>query len=90
MSDDLISRQAAIGYAISGLTREIDGEKWIRVSEVRESIKELPSEQPTVDVVRCKDCKHHDEGKSGAIYCPILVGGFVREDFFCADGERRE
>ena len=41
--DDLISRQAAIANAISGRTREIDGEKWIRVSEVRESIKTLPS-----------------------------------------------
>ena len=43
--DDLISRQAAIGHAISGLTREYEGEKWIRVSEVRESLKTLPSAQ---------------------------------------------
>lgn len=45
--NDLISRQAAIAYAISGYTREIDGENWIRVSEVRESIKALPGAQPT-------------------------------------------
>lgn len=44
--DDLISRQAAIAYSISGMTREIDGDKWIRVSEVRESIKTMPSAQP--------------------------------------------
>ena len=50
--NDLISRQAAIANAISGRTREIDGEKWIRVSEVRESIKTLPSAQPE----RCEDC----------------------------------
>ena len=43
---DLISRQAAIAYLISGMTREIDGDKWIRVSEVRESIKTMPSAQP--------------------------------------------
>lgn len=43
---DTISRQAAIAYSISGMTREIDGEKWIRVSEVRESIKTMPSAQP--------------------------------------------
>lgn len=43
MNDDIISRQAAIANAISGRTREIDGEKWIRISEVRESIKTLPS-----------------------------------------------
>lgn len=40
---DLIDRQAAIAYAISGLTREIDEENWIRVSEVRESLQTLPS-----------------------------------------------
>lgn len=43
---ELIPRQAAIAYAISGYTREIDGENWIRVSEVRESIKAVPSAQP--------------------------------------------
>lgn len=45
---DLIDRQTAIAYSISGKTREIDGEKWIRVSEVRESIKMMPSAQPEV------------------------------------------
>lgn len=34
---DAISRQAAIAHAISGWTRELEGEKWIRVSEVREN-----------------------------------------------------
>lgn len=43
MNDDTISRQAAIAYAISGLTRELEGEKWIRVSEVRESLQTMPS-----------------------------------------------
>lgn len=50
MSDDLISRQAAIGHAISGLTREIDGERWIRVAEVRESLKTMPSAQRWIPV----------------------------------------
>ena len=40
---DLISRQAAIAHAISGRTRELEGEKWIRVSEVRESLQTMPS-----------------------------------------------
>lgn len=42
-NNDLIRRDAAISYAISGLTREFDGEKWIRVSEVRENLKTMPS-----------------------------------------------
>ena len=44
--NDCISRQAAIGSAISGMTMTIGGEKWIRVSEVRESLYSVPSAQP--------------------------------------------
>ena len=54
--DDLISRQVAIASAISGRIRALptteDGEDWIRVSEVRESLKAVPSAQPE----RCEDC----------------------------------
>lgn len=62
--DDLISRQAAIAYAISGRTREFEGEKWIRVSEVRESLKTLPPAQPRkgkwiVDEKRFGHKEHH-------------------------------
>lgn len=45
-NDDLISRQAAIAYAIFGRTRTEDEEKWIRVQEVRESLLNMPSAQP--------------------------------------------
>ena len=57
--NDLISRQAAIASAISGRIRTLptteDGEDWIRVSEVRESLKAVPSAQPEItfdDVMR--------------------------------------
>lgn len=47
MSDDTISRQAAIATAISGRVRTLptteDGENWIRVNEVRDSLLSLPS-----------------------------------------------
>lgn len=42
------------------------------------------------ELVRCKDCKHHEDEEPGMVYCPNIVGGWVREDFYCADGERRE
>ena len=45
---DLIDRQYAIATAISGRTREIDGERWIRTSEVRERLKRCPTAQPDV------------------------------------------
>ena len=43
-----------------------------------------------VEVVRCKDCKRHEGECLRMVYCPNQVGGWVREDFFCADGERRD
>lgn len=48
--NDLISRQAAIATAISGRVRTLptteDGEDWIRVNEVRESLLNLPTASP--------------------------------------------
>ena len=48
---DLISRQAAIATAISGRVRTLptteDGENWIRVNEVRDSLLSLPTAQPS-------------------------------------------
>lgn len=47
MANDTISRQAAIATAISGRVRTLptteDGENWIRVNEVRDSLLSLPS-----------------------------------------------
>lgn len=39
---------------------------------------------PLVEVVTCKDCKHNRNG-----ICPNYRH-FVDDNFFCADGERRE
>lgn len=49
---------------------------------------------PAVDValvVRCKDCKYSWEDIGGlACSYGCCVDCIVREDFFCADGERKE
>lgn len=87
MSDDLISRQAAIAYAISGLTREIDGENWIRVSEVRESIKALSSPQP--EIIRCKDCKIRYTDRCG-MFDVEAEWEWTEDNGFCQYGERKE
>lgn len=44
---DLINKQYALASVCSGLIRTIDGEDWIRVSNVRESIMNAP----TIDAV---------------------------------------
>ena len=40
-----------------------------------------------VEVVRCNDCRHYEDGMIG--YCWEVDRG-VSADFFCAYGERRE
>lgn len=40
-----------------------------------------------VEVVRCKDCKFHEDEELGMVYCPYAIG-WVEENWFCAGGER--
>lgn len=50
------------------------------------------ADAPTVDavqVVRCAECKHHEDEEPGIMYCRHIVGSWVTEDFYCAYGERR-
>ena len=53
---------------------------------------EIPIERRDglVRVVRCKDCRWHEQEQPGMVYCPDVVGSWVEDDWFCADGERRE
>lgn len=50
MNNDLIKRGLAISYAVSGLIRKIDGEEWIRRSDVMESLNDVPPGEPTFTV----------------------------------------
>lgn len=43
LQGDVISRNLAIAYAKSGLIRRNGGENWIRVSEVVQSLKDVPT-----------------------------------------------
>ena len=54
------------------------------------SIKAELEKQDIVKVIRCKDCKYKEAEENGMAYCSIPTGGWVDEDWFCADGERKE
>lgn len=61
-------------------------------SEALISVAEDVVDAPTIDavpVVRCKDCRFHEQEQPGMVYCPATVGGWVDEDWFCKGGERR-
>ena len=43
-----------------------------------------------VPVVRCKDCRWHEQELPGMVFCPNTVGGWVEDNWFCKGGERKE
>lgn len=68
-----------------GITRY----EYKRISNI---IFEFPTAD-VVEVVRCKDCKYNVDGEpniSGLVYCGEVLDGWISEDFFCKEGERRE
>ena len=80
--DELISRKTAI-------------EALYHVDEYNgrsvEAIRNLPPAEP--QIIRCKDCKNWDTTWTNDFspnyhYCP-MVDGVRKEDWFCADAERR-
>ena len=87
---EFIERQVAIDAVTAVYTRTAGYKTRERVWETREAIQKLPAAD-VAPVVRCRDC----------IYTRKLYGGFVckygtcsgcflREDFFCANGTRKE
>lgn len=50
-----------------------------------EQITDLNNVTP---IVRCKDCKWHEDEEPKIVYCPNVIGGWVSEDFYCGAGER--
>lgn len=43
-----------------------------------------------VEVVRCKDCKYHEDEVPGMVWCPHIIGNWVNDNWFCAEGNRKE
>ena len=92
---DLISRQAAIDAINCDIT--ITGRQNAElvaatIGAFVDRIKALPSAQP--EIIRCKDCKYWDttwqnDYAPNYHYCP-MIDGTHRNDFYCADAERRE
>lgn len=55
--------------------------------------KKMILDAPTVDavkVVRCKDCKHYLFDDFDGCYVCMQLSKYVKTDFWCAYGERKE
>jgi Zn ribbon nucleic-acid-binding protein len=90
MTDDLISRQAAIDVAVQSIM-DWDG-MFIQEANcrIRDAINELPSAQP--EIIRCKDCKYSEHLYRDKSRCFLWAedGIDVFDDGFCNYAERRQ
>lgn len=46
---------------------------------------------PTIDavpVVRCRDCKWHEDEEPGLVWCSYIVESWMVEEDYCSMGER--
>ena len=90
--DDLISRQAAIDAL--GMAIDVDDFRTatglIHEAAVNKVLDCIPAAD-VVPVVRCRDCKHWDNGNL-SFECPWDYGryGSSDEDDFCSYGERKK
>ena len=96
--DELISKRAvieAIEKARANVGHNLErsiGESIIEIlDDVGRDVNRLPPAEP--QIIRCKDCKNWDTTWTNDFspnyhYCP-MVDGVRKEDWFCADAERR-
>lgn len=55
---------------------------------LEEAVRNQPSAQ--TEIIHCSNCIHHIDEKPGMVYCPEIIGGWVKNDCFCAiwEGKR--
>jgi hypothetical protein len=81
--DDLISRQAAIDATWE---EPMYADPINVLTEVRDRLNVLP----TIELVRCRECKHRDPEDKKCDCGHGIVWQLARDDnWFCADGKRR-
>ena len=91
MSNDLISRQAAIDALMEILDRPKHAE-FLYTDEICRALNELPS--ATSEIIHCGDCWYKDDGidEDGIPFLKCLNGrsyGGTRINDFCSWAERR-
>ena len=52
-----------------------------------DAIDAICENEPTIDIVRCKECKHNPKG-IGWVSCPMTGANTRKPDDFCSYGER--
>lgn len=87
MADEYIDREAVFYQLVKQAT--IDGQPRA-IKRAAKIVADFPAAD-VVDVVRCKECRHGYDSVGGR-HCAygVCVDCVVDDDFYCADGERKE
>ena len=88
MAKGYIEREAAkrelLSWAVS-----INHPEYLIKDDALHVIDSIPAAD-AVEVVRCWECKYHEEEGIEMVYCPNMIGGWVENEWFCANGKRKE
>ena len=88
MDKEYIEREAAkrelLSWAVS-----INHPEYLIKDDALHVIDSIPAAD-AVEVVRCWECKYHEEEGIEMVYCPNMIGGWVENEWFCANGKRKE
>lgn len=68
------------------ITRQSEAEA---VKEYFEMVVKRLESVPTVDLVRCGECKWGNKDNEGTLWCEHAIGGIMKPTDFCSYGERR-
>ena len=79
-----VDRQYENCHGYSGSKKAIYREAILAVKSILHSAKPIDA----VPVVRCRECKYHEEEGIEMVYCPNMIG-WVENEWFCANGERK-
>ena len=80
-----VDRQYENCHGYSGSKKAIYREAILAVKSILHSAKPIDA----VPVVRCRECKYHEEEGIEMVYCPNMIG-WVENEWLCANGERKE
>lgn len=87
MTNQYINREAAkrelLSWAVS-----INHPEYLIKDDALHIIDSFPAAD-VAEVVRCRDCKYHEEEGIEMVYCPNMIGGWVENEWFCANGKRK-
>ena len=72
------------------LTPFIDKYGHISCSITKFNILLERSTYDVAEIVRCRDCRFHEDEQIGMVYCPAVVGGWVEDNWFCKGGEQED